>query len=223
LVKSRRILEKKAQLYNDLVRGKRTIDQVRESLLYVDETKIPTKRHRMREDDDDGLLVDFELKPAESDEEDPWIEYQDEFGRMRTVHQSQLPQVLQEEPELLSDDMRRERQRRLWEEQALKDMETGPLHYDAQKEIRTMGVGFYQFARDEDERQKQQGELNALRQETEVKRAQYKTVKEKRDTELQARWQRVYAARRKRDAGGDAVHEMLLAIRDDVIRTKVVR
>ena len=45
-------------------------------------------------------------------------------------------------------------------------------HYDASKEIRAKGAGFYQFSADELTRQKQMDELKATREETEAKREQ---------------------------------------------------
>ena len=46
--------------------------------------------------------------------------------------------------------------------------ENNPLgvHYDASKEIRAKGAGFYQFSADEETRKAQMQELNALREET---------------------------------------------------------
>ena len=46
--------------------------------------------------------------------------------------------------------------------------ENNPLgvHYDASREIRAKGAGFYQFSADEETRKAQMQELNALREET---------------------------------------------------------
>jgi hypothetical protein len=50
--------------------------------------------------------------------------------------------------------------------------ENNPLniHYDASKEVRTKGAGFYQFSADEETRRKQMEELKAAREETEKTR-----------------------------------------------------
>ena len=47
--------------------------------------------------------------------------------------------------------------------------ETNPLnvHYDASKEVRAKGAGFYQFSADEETRRKQMEELKTVREETE--------------------------------------------------------
>jgi len=50
--------------------------------------------------------------------------------------------------------------------------ENNPLnvHYDASKEVRAKGAGFYQFSADEETRLKQMEELKSVREETERKR-----------------------------------------------------
>lgn len=44
---------------------------------------------------------------------------------------------------------------------------TDMYHYEADREIRTKGVGFYRFSQDEQERQDQLDKLNKIRKETE--------------------------------------------------------
>lgn len=53
-------------------------------------------------------------------------------------------------------------------------------HYEANREIRTKGVGFYSFAKDEQERQEQLQKLNQIRTETENARSSASSVSEKR-------------------------------------------
>ncbi|KAG5456057.1 MAG: hypothetical protein BJ554DRAFT_4311, partial [Olpidium bornovanus] len=127
--------------------------------------------------------------------EDPWVEYTDEFGRVRVARRSQ---VLKEEPpptgpdgallpEMMSEDMRREMERRRGEADAHAEIERGPLHYDASKEVRTKGVGFYKFSTAEEERAVQMEELNAIRQKTEMQRALHRSVKDRRREQADAR------------------------------------
>ena len=73
-------------------------------------------------------------------------------------------------PELLSEDMRRDRERRQWEEEAEEELEqdqpVGPVHYQKlrEEEVRTHGAGYYAFSVDEEQRKEQIGLLNKLRE-----------------------------------------------------------
>lgn len=53
-------------------------------------------------------------------------------------------------------------------------------HYEADREIRTKGVGFYSFSKDEQERQEQLQKLNQIRTETVNARNSASTASEKR-------------------------------------------
>lgn len=60
-------------------------------------------------------------------------------------------------------------------------------HFDARKEIRSKGVGFFQFSADEDERKRQMVDLEKERMETEKMRSEAKERKEARKKELEER------------------------------------
>ncbi|KAF9910963.1 hypothetical protein EC991_005138 [Linnemannia zychae] len=60
-------------------------------------------------------------------------------------------------------------------------------HYNNATERRARGVGFYAFSQDEDERARQMRELLAIRSQTETSRSKYRTLKDKRRDEIQAR------------------------------------
>ena len=72
-------------------------------------------------------------------------------------------------PELLSEDMRRDRERREWEREAEEELEqdqpVGPVHYQElwAQEVRTHAAGYYAFSRDKEQRREQIGLLNKLR------------------------------------------------------------
>ena len=83
-------------------------------------------------------------------------------------------------PELLSADMRMDRERRHWEEEAQRQHEQGeeeefedvepdkpqePVHYQSVQagEVRSHGVGYYAFSTDMDKRKEQMDMLNKLR------------------------------------------------------------
>lgn len=61
------------------------------------------------------------------------------------------------------------------------------LHYDATKEVRSKGVGFYQFSGDKEGRAKEMAALEAERQETERKKGEREAEKEKRKKEIEER------------------------------------
>ncbi|CAG8532865.1 5773_t:CDS:2 [Funneliformis mosseae] len=193
---SRAAMERKAKLYDHL-------------------RKTGISDDRLAEE----VLVDFDRKMWEqpSDEptedkgkdEDPWVEYVDEFGRTRLARKSQVPKI--ESPiagptlptvddELISEETLLEQVRKRWEETAKAELDkgVGPIHYDETKEIRTKGVGFYRFSKDEEERQEQMRALKQLRLETELKRATHQTIKEKRKAQLDARMEMICAKRQKR-------------------------
>ena len=73
-------------------------------------------------------------------------------------------------PDLLSEDMRRERERRQWEQEAEDELEqdkpVGPVHYQELRagEVRTHGTAYYAFSKDEEQRREQLGLLNKLRE-----------------------------------------------------------
>ncbi len=70
-------------------------------------------------------------------------------------------------PQLLSEDMRRERERVQWERETEHDVPVGPLHYQSvqEGEVRNHGVSYYQFSDQEEERKKQMEMLDKLRDE----------------------------------------------------------
>jgi len=73
---------------------------------------------------------------------------------------------------------------------AKRDKEATPPpdeHFDSRKEIRTKGVGFFQFSGDSEKRKEQMDNLESERLETEKQRAEATLRKEERRKELEAR------------------------------------
>ncbi|MCJ1340636.1 hypothetical protein MMC09_005932 [Bachmanniomyces sp. S44760] len=68
-------------------------------------------------------------------------------------------------------------------------------HYDASKEVRSKGVGFYQFSGDKEGREREMGALEAERVETERLRGQREEARERRKREVEER-KRVIKERR---------------------------
>ena len=61
------------------------------------------------------------------------------------------------------------------------------VHYDASKEVRSKGVGFYQFSGDKEGRKREMEELEREREETERKRREREEGREKRKREIEER------------------------------------
>jgi hypothetical protein len=174
LDQSRRALEAKSRLYEQLERGT------------LDVQGLSTGQK-------DGLLVDFawkgwnaetgefDLDPNASDtssdsdcqrshgtqqsSSDDWIEYEDEFGRQRLVRRGDLAALAAERAETA---------------RLLSRAQDEPLHYTEDFELRNRGVAFYRFAGDERERVEQMGQLRRLRAETMETRTRLLALREQR-------------------------------------------
>jgi hypothetical protein len=75
-----------------------------------------------------------------------------------------------------------------------------PTHYDAAKEIRTKGVGFYSFSRDEWVRRAEMEDLEGQRRETERLRGEREEKKERRRREIVERRRAIGEKRAKKMA-----------------------
>ncbi|XP_017477298.1 PREDICTED: coiled-coil domain-containing protein 174-like [Rhagoletis zephyria] len=206
--KSRTMLEKKAKLYEQMALGSVIPDADNEELLVNFDQKsslhynkkASTSRHSEKTKNDEEL-----------------VEYQDEFGRTRYVKRKDLPEKIEKKGEkepdlyqpssswsrnsdLLSDDMKREIERREWEEETYQEMEEPSLakrkvHYEdiREGEIRDHGVAFFNFSVDEQARAEQLEMLKQMREETENKQSEKQRIKEKRKQMLKARLAKVAA------------------------------
>nr|KAG5703955.1 hypothetical protein BaRGS_020552 [Batillaria attramentaria] len=164
--------------------------------------------------DDDSALGELPLPPSNPDEE--WVDYVDSFGRSRRCMKKDLPYLEKQErplsklasdlglkvtssdsPTLLSEDMRRELRRQQWEKEA-QEAANGPIHYANVQfdEIRTHGVGYYQFSKDSNLREEQMDTLNKLREQTMEERMRSERIKEKRKAALEARLAKVKQRRK---------------------------
>ena len=121
------------------------------------------------------------------DDDDPVIEYEDEFGRVRTAKRSEVPREFHPRHDAQDEDEDEDivihnpvnhlpiytpSEERIAEISKEYAEDTNPLnvHYDASKEVRAKGAGFYQFSADEETRKKQMEELKNVREETEKTR-----------------------------------------------------
>lgn len=131
-------------------------------------------------------------KGRDDNEQDPIIEYEDEFGRVRTAPRSEVPRELlpkEREDEDEDEDLviynpvnhypvYEPSAERLAEIEKEYSEAQNPLadHYDASREVRARGAGFYQFSADEETRRAQMAELKSARDETEAKRREMGAV-----------------------------------------------
>ncbi|KAI9033552.1 hypothetical protein CLU79DRAFT_714438 [Phycomyces nitens] len=187
LVRSREALERKAKIYDEM------------------------SRQVNRDEDDEDVLIDFDRKywqqremgskksqkrkQVEEDEDDPWVEHEDEFGRTRVIRKSQIPS--RSPSPVRSPSRSRSPSPRNFvprDPDQLADR-SSILHYEADREIRTKGVGFYTFAKDEEGREEQLEKLNALRRETEEARKNVQSVATRRKAAMARNAQKIHARR----------------------------
>ncbi|ORY98893.1 hypothetical protein BCR43DRAFT_522936 [Syncephalastrum racemosum] len=189
LTRSREALERKAQLYEQLRKRRRDSDE---------------------DDDEEDILIDFDQKywqdreleerqraqekekqrdkDEQGDEDDPWIEYEDEFGRTRIVRRSERPSSPESSPEPEDQPFIPRDPDQLADRASIR-------HYDASAEVRTRGVGFYQFATDDEQRAEQMERLNRLRQETEDARRNAQSAADRRKANMTQAAEKIKAKR----------------------------
>ncbi|XP_077582652.1 coiled-coil domain-containing protein 174 isoform X2 [Stigmatopora nigra] len=202
---SRSKLEEKAKLYEQMTKGDFP-DEETEGLYLVDfAQKIIDKRKDTRPQKDADSEEEEEtarlspIPPQNPDEE--WVDFVDALGRSRRCMKKDLPDFMkmdlgfkgtrQVSADLLSEDMRREIQRQEWEleeEEAMKKP-VGPVHYEniRSQEARELGVGYFAFSQDAEDRRKQRETLDMLRDQTTDQRSKRERLKEKKKAILQAR------------------------------------
>ncbi|KAK2862200.1 hypothetical protein Q5P01_001733 [Channa striata] len=208
---AKRKLEEKAKLYEQMTKGDFP-DEETEGLFLVDFTQkiINKKKEALAQkdterDDEDRDNLSPIPDPQNPDEE--WVDYVDSLGRSRRCMKKDLPDFKKmdqdlkgigkasSEKTLLSEDMRRELQRQEWEREEEESMKrpVGPIHYEdiRAQEARELGVGYFAFSRDQEQRRKQRETLEMLRDQTTEQRTKRERLKEKRQAILQTRLAKV--------------------------------
>ncbi|RXW21043.1 hypothetical protein EST38_g4801 [Candolleomyces aberdarensis] len=185
LESARAVLERKAKIYEKLKKGRSGgLSEAQFNSLLVDFDAAGQSNNY--ESDSDDVDESLTVPQGPDDERDPIIEYEDEFGRVRTARRSEIPRHLlpkeQQEPDSDEDIViynpeghfpvyvpSEERMQEIDKKYA---EENNPLavHYDSTRENRAKGAGFYQFSADEETRKAQMEELKASRMETEKAR-----------------------------------------------------
>jgi len=204
---SRKKMEEKARLYAAMKRGDVEDTDGRYAVDFDRkwaEAEVDGENDRESSDGEDDQGSDEEM-----------VEYEDEFGRTRTGTRAQAareetrkrhagvaatqPQGRPDMPNNVIYGATIQSQAfnpdegissRMAELAAKRDKEVTPPpeeHFDGRKEIRTKGVGYFQFSTDQEERKRQMAELEKERQETEAKRKEVDNRKEARRKEVEAR------------------------------------
>ncbi|EJD06409.1 uncharacterized protein FOMMEDRAFT_151670 [Fomitiporia mediterranea MF3/22] len=182
---ARAALERKAKIYEKLRKGKTGgLTEAQVDALLVDFDAKPDDHFSSDSEDVDESLI---APKALDDDDDPLVEYEDEFGRMRTARKSEVPRNLLPSAQVEEEDnydpfvvrnpvnhfpvFEPTADRVASIQKAAEEAET-PLeaHYDASREVRAKGAAFYAFSKDEEARAREMEALKKAREETEVAR-----------------------------------------------------
>lgn len=206
--RSKRKMEEKARLYAAMKRG--DVEDADEKLM-VDFDRKWAEREAAGAAKDDTSSDD----DADSEEEE-LVEYQDEFGRTRRGTRTEAAREERRKKTLAADEPDRFTARPAAPERiiygdaiqaaafnpdepvaeqmarlaAKRDREATPPpeeHFDGKKEVRTKGVGFFQFSKDAEMRKKEMEALEREREETEKGRRERERRKEERRKEVEER------------------------------------
>lgn len=222
--KRRQRLEQKAEVYEKLKRGVVEDLEGERALTLVDWEGKWAKGEKGGNDE-----VEENEKAEEEYEEEEMVEYTDEFGRTRKATKRQLEKEAAEREREAEASVRPEEPSQVIfgdviqthafqtpefvgtvpkksELEALlpkpedeeKELE---MHYDASKEVRTKGVGFYQFSKDAEVRRREMEELLGERGKTEREKAEKEERRKRKREELEKRKEEVRAKRRGKVGG----------------------
>ncbi|KAL2063006.1 hypothetical protein VTL71DRAFT_6078 [Oculimacula yallundae] len=223
LHRSKRKMEEKAKIYARMKRGEYEGKDGEENLIDFDrkwadrerEGKLDDSSDEIESDDGQGEIVDYEDEygrqrrgtRAEAERMERKKRKQiigaEELDRMSArpampgkVIYGDTVQVMafnpDEESEKKMEEIARKRDRSLTPPDA--------QHYEADKEIRSKGVGFYSFSKDEATRMKEMEALEKEREQTEKLRKERDEKKEKRKREIEERRKIIGDKRAKKQA-----------------------
>ncbi|KAJ6787213.1 hypothetical protein PWT90_06706 [Aphanocladium album] len=222
LARAKRNMENKARLYAAMKRGD-YVPQDNEAGPLIDFDR------KWAENEEGKDLSDLSSSGDEDDGDDEMIEYEDEFGRLRRGTRAEKERMerrarrgLLGAEELDRMSARPAAPSNLIHGDAIQAMAFNPddpdkmeelarkrdrsatppemRHYDADKEFRTKGVGFYKFSQDEETRQKEMQSLEEERKKTEAERQVKEDQKAQRKKEIEERRKAMEARRAKKQA-----------------------
>lgn len=232
--RSKRKMEEKARLYAAMKRG--DVEDLDEKYTVDFDRKWAERQGEDEEEEDDD----------DNDVEQEMVEYVDEFGRTRTgtaAEAARAQRIKAGEADMRSDRFTArptapanviygdtiQHQAFNPDEPITAQMEalaakrdrslTPPpdTHFDASKEVRTKGTGFFQFSGDAEERKRQMDGLEAERLETEKKRKEREAKLEERKRMVEERRKDIASARGKRKADGflDRLGEEMMSAQEE--------
>jgi hypothetical protein len=218
LERSRQKMEEKARLYSAMKKG----DYMPNDNELVDFDRKWAEAH-------DGEKDSSSESEDEKGEEDEMVEYVDEYGRTRRVTRAEKEKVERrlrrsqfgaEELEGMSarpavpqkiiygdtiqtmafnpDDP--DKMEELARKRDRSPTPPDKVRYDADREFRDKGVGFYKFSKDEEARTKEMEDLDVQRKETEKHRKAHEEAKEARRQQIEARKRELAGRRAKKMA-----------------------
>ncbi|KAJ3734285.1 hypothetical protein DFJ43DRAFT_1137554 [Lentinula guzmanii] len=191
LENARIALERKSKKYTQLIQGKTAgLNEKQMEALLVDFDAKGIDSNWESDSDD----VDESLTVPTHDEDDPMVDYIDEYGRTRTARKSEVPRQAKLDEEIQEDDdegvirnprvlqnhfptfhLDEDRRTQIVNEYA---EENNPLdkHYDPNSEVRDRGAASYSFSLDEQTRQARLDDLKATHLETNATRKEMGAV-----------------------------------------------
>ncbi|KAM3504131.1 hypothetical protein MY10362_003752 [Beauveria mimosiformis] len=229
LARARRNMENKARLYAAMKRGD-YVPQDNEVTPLIDFDRKWAEHEEGKDASSDlSSSDDQENDDGDDDDDDEVIEYEDEFGRLRRGTRAEKERMerriqrgLLGAEELSRMSARPAAPSNLIHGDAIQAMAFNPddpdkmealarkrdrsatppemKHYDADNEVRSKGVGFYKFSRDEDARQREMRALDDERRRTETQRQAREEQKTARKREIEERRKALEARRAKKQA-----------------------
>ncbi|KAM3552980.1 hypothetical protein MY1884_006925 [Beauveria asiatica] len=230
LARARRNMENKARLYAAMKRGDYVPQDNEATPLVDFDRKWAEHEEGKDASSDLSSSDDQENDDDDDDDDDDEvIEYEDEFGRLRRGTRAEKERMerriqrgLLGAEELSRMSARPAAPSNLIHGDAIQAMAFHPddpdkmealarkrdrsatppelKHYDADKEVRSKGVGFYKFSRDEDARQREMRALEDERKRTEAQRQASEEQKAARKREIEERRKALEARRAKKQA-----------------------
>jgi hypothetical protein len=198
--RTKRRMEEKARLYDALKRG---------DVEDLDDKYGVDFDRKWAEQQEKGEAAHASSSESEEDEEEELVEYTDEFGRTRKGTRAEAAREERRKRTLAADEPDRFTARpsmpnniifgdtvqthafnpdetiaqQMADLAAKRDKELTPppeVHFDGRAEVRQRGMGFFNFSKDEEERQEQMRRIEKEREDTERVRQERKEAVEKR-------------------------------------------
>jgi hypothetical protein len=226
LERTKRSLEEKARLYSAMRRGD-YVPEDNEPAPLVDFDRKWAETNQVNRNT--GLVDESDDDDKDESEDDEFVEYEDEFGRTRRGTRAEKERMERRirRGELGATELERMSARPKAPEKLIygdtvqtlafatddldkmealarkRDRSLTPpdmKHYEADKEIRTKGVGFYKFSKDEKTRTEQMQSLEGERLNTEKLRDEKESQKLSRKKQIEERRKEVEAKRARKMA-----------------------